>query len=102
MCDNNNFNTVHSKWTELDNCLNMREFKNYVKCHARAGRYFFSPQIYFINQSCILIKPTIKSERYTEKKTSTVWKPTTKIDIQLNLLRKLAITTRDADIREIN
>ena len=36
-----------------------------------------------------------------EKKTSTVWKPTTKIDIQLNLLRKLAITTRDADIRKI-
>ena len=100
MCDNNNFNTVHSKWTELDNCLHMREFKNYVKCHARAGRYFFSPQIYFINQSCILIKP-IKSEKIWKEKTSTVQKPTTKIDIQLNLSRRLAITTRDADIRKI-
>ena len=36
-----------------------------------------------------------------EKKTSTVWKPTTKIDIQLNLLRKLAITPEDVDIRKI-
>ena len=36
-----------------------------------------------------------------EKKTSTVWKPTTKIDIQLNISRKLAITTKDADIRKI-
>ena len=68
---------------------------------ARDDSDFFSPQIYFINQSCILIKP-IKSEKIWKRKlVRTVWKPTTKIDIQLNLLRKLAITPEDVDIRKI-